>query len=105
MLPTRPEWKATAKWTTPARTMSQERTTLTATAAIIGEATASTPRRMRQTPQTVENLEACRTTSDGLACAIRPPQQTHEVYSSRREQSIGRGQRTRWNLGWGNVIR
>src|SRR5579864_7168668 len=50
--------------------MSQEITTLTATAAISGDPTASTPRATNKTPHTIDNVEACRTMSDGFCCAI-----------------------------------
>src|ERR1700729_421296 len=49
--------------------MSQAMTTLTATAAINGDPTASMPRMMSETPHRIDNVEACRTTPDGC-CAI-----------------------------------
>jgi hypothetical protein len=47
--------------------MSQAITTLTATAAINGDPTASMPKMMSGTPHRIDNVEACRTMSDGVA--------------------------------------
>src|ERR1700693_3805236 len=50
--------------------MSQAITTLTATAAINGDPTASIPKMMSETPHRMDNVEAERTIPDGLCCAI-----------------------------------
>src|SRR5215510_11313966 len=43
---------------------------LTATAATIGEPTASTPRQISNTPHTSDNVDACRTTPERF-CTIK----------------------------------
>src|SRR5579863_4533955 len=55
----------------PATTTSQATTTLTATAAIIGDVTAIAPSTINKTPHKSDQVEACRTTSDGVCCAIK----------------------------------
>src|SRR5579863_3903093 len=55
----------------PATTTSQATTTLTATAAIIGDVTAITPSTINKTPHKSDQVEACRTTSDVVCCAIK----------------------------------
>jgi hypothetical protein len=45
-------------WTTPAKTMSQAMTTLTATAARNGEPIAIMPKTISKTPHTMDNVEA-----------------------------------------------
>ena len=50
--------------------MSQAITTLSATAAINGDPTASMPKMMSETPHRMDNVEAERTMSDGVCCAI-----------------------------------
>jgi hypothetical protein len=45
-------------------------TALTATAARTGDPTASMPSTMSKTPHKIDQVEACRTISDGVCCAI-----------------------------------
>src|SRR5271157_3640224 len=52
--------------------MSQAMTTLTATAARNGEPTAIMPKTISKTPHTMDNVEACRTMSPGVFCAMEP---------------------------------
>src|SRR5215469_4252826 len=58
------------RWTTPAITISQATKILTATAAIIGEPTASTPKQISNMPHKSDNVDACRTTPERF-CAIK----------------------------------
>src|SRR5437868_9247866 len=58
--------KATIRWTTHAKKMSQAITTLTATAAMNGDPTARTPKMMSETPHRMDTVEAERTTPDGV---------------------------------------
>src|SRR5271165_817810 len=64
--------------------MSQAMTTFTATAATNGDPTASMPRTISKTPHTIDHVEACRTTSDELSCAIETSsKRTEGVYSNK----------------------
>src|ERR1700728_1671565 len=62
--------KASIRWTTPAKTISQAMTALTATAARNGEPTATTPKTISKTPHKIETVETFRTNPTGVFCAI-----------------------------------
>src|SRR5437660_7921696 len=51
-------------WRIPARTISQAMSTLTATPATIGAATANMPKQISETPQRIDQVEARRTRSE-----------------------------------------
>src|ERR1700722_14952344 len=62
--------KASIRWTTPAKTISQAMTILTATAATTGEPTAITPKTISKTPHKMETVEAFRTNPTEVFCPI-----------------------------------
>src|SRR5260370_25276736 len=96
-------------WTTPAKMMSHAMTALTATAARNGEPIATMPKTISKTPHTMDNVEALRTMSTGVVCAIEasskrrtnptPKQPIGALYEQgrgRSQQEISRG-RQPWN--------
>src|SRR3984885_13800143 len=70
MLPAPCAPKASIRWTTPAKTISQATTALTATAARKGEPTAITPKTISKTPHKMEIVEAFRTNPTEVFCPI-----------------------------------
>src|ERR1700733_14425499 len=72
MLPAPCARKASTRWTTPARIISHPTSAFTATAARNGVPIATMPKTISKTPHKIETVEACRTISTGLFCAIKP---------------------------------
>src|ERR1700722_12108894 len=63
-------------------------TTLIATAATNGDPTASMPRMLSETPHRIDNVEACRTTPDGVCCAIETSSIKGRIGILRRESIL-----------------
>src|ERR1700733_4400637 len=98
-------------WTTPARTRSQAITTLTATAAINGDPTASMPRMMSEMPHRMDSVDAERTIPDGVCCAIEASLRginrflTEGVYLKEMQERQRAGRRFKPGFGLSRGVR